>query len=124
MTKWFTGLVLLFVLACNSGKQEPGNLIPVDKTKKIFWDLMLADQYAAYIVKKDSTRQVTKEKLRLYNIVFQSYQVSAADYSGSINYYMANPTGFKVMYDSMINHANEVRFKPRDQKVPATTSKP
>jgi hypothetical protein len=113
MRKGIAGLLAVFcwIFAGCSGKNSvPYGILPVDKMSPIMWDIIEADQYAAMLV-KDSTAHVDPklERLRLYEQVFRSHDISREKFQKSYNYYKEHPEINQILYDSLAAQGNRYR---------------
>ncbi len=121
--------VVLLVFGCVNKKSVPSDILPAEKMKRILWDLIQADQYAAMYVTKDSAHSNVKmESLRLYEQVFQMHKVSREEFRKSYQFYQDHPELNQIVFDSLLVVANRERsamysrpnaFKP---PTPAPTS--
>jgi hypothetical protein len=97
-------------ISCSDKNNAPSGIIPKEKMEKVLWDMILADQYSAYYLAKDSARiNVKKETLKLYQQVFQLHQVSREEFLKSYKYYVDHPRISKTLFDSLASMGNRQR---------------
>ncbi len=109
--KYMLVLVCSFLLfSCSGGSDAPKDIIGRQKMETILWQLMQADEFTASAYPlRDSTHNLTTERIRRYKQVFALNQTSKEEFEKSYQYYMAHPDITKVMFDSISSRANRLR---------------
>lgn len=125
-------LCILLIAGCSEKDKIPSDVIDKEEMGKILWDMMLADQYAAnYIVKDSGKVNVKMETLKLYEEVFRLHKISRDEFRRSFQFYQERPDITRVMFDSlqargqrarMENYARPPQIPPVVPQVKATDS--
>ena len=108
-------LLTCLILGC-AGKRS-SQVIPQPEMEKIIWEVMQVDEFAKDFLTRDSTKDIKKEKIRLFQKVFQLHDVTEKQFSSSYKYYAAQPEIIKVMFDSIAAQSQRQReylYMPRD----------
>ncbi|HVW62477.1 MAG TPA: DUF4296 domain-containing protein [Puia sp.] len=104
--------ILLLIAGCSEKDKIPSGVIGKEEMEKILWDMMLADQYAANYIIKDSARvNVKMETLKLYEEVFRLHKVSRDEFRKSYQFYQDRPDITRVMFDSLLARGNRARME-------------
>lgn len=104
MRKEIAGLLAICCLllpACSDKTSVPFGILSVNQMTPIVWDMVEADQYAATLVKDSAHIDLKMERLRLYEQVFRSHDVSREKFEKSYNYYKEHPEINQILYDSL-----------------------
>jgi len=105
-------LCILLVTGCSEKDKIPSGVIEKEEMEKILWDMMLADQYAAnYIVKDSAKVNVKMETLKLYEEVFRLHKVSRDEFRKSFQFYQGRPDITRTMFDSLLARGNRARME-------------
>ena len=105
-------LCMLLVTACSEKDKIPSDVIGKEEMEKILWDMMLADQYSANYLVKDSARvNVKMETLKLYEEVFRLHKVSRDEFRKSFQFYQGRPDITRTMFDSLLAKGNRARIE-------------
>ena len=105
-------LCMLLVAACSQKDKIPSDVIGKEEMEKILWDMMLADQYSANYLVKDSARiNVKIETLKLYEEVFRLHKVSRDAFRKSFQFYQGRPDITRTMFDSLLAKGNRARIE-------------
>lgn len=93
--------------------------------RKIMWDLLRADAYAANFIMVDSTRDWKAESAILYEKVFAIHLTTQEAFKKSLKFYESRPDLLKIITDSL--RADEKRVQtypdPKKPQPPDTGSK-
>lgn len=104
--------ILLLIAGCSEKDKIPSGVIGKEEMEKILWDMMLADQYAAnYIIKDSAKVNVKMETLKLYEEVFRLHKVSRDEFRKSFQFYQERPDITRVMFDSLLARGNRARME-------------
>jgi hypothetical protein len=105
-------LCVLLVAACSEKDKIPSGVIGKEEMEKILWDMMLADQYSAnYLVKDSAKVNVKMETLKLYEEVFRLHKVSRDAFRKSFQFYQGRPDITRTMFDSLLAKGNRARME-------------
>jgi hypothetical protein len=103
---------MLLVAGCSEKDKIPSDVIGKEEMEKILWDMMLADQYSANYLVKDSARvNVKMETLKLYEEVFRLHKVSREEFRKSFQFYQGRPDITRTMFDSLLTKGNRARME-------------
>ena len=109
MMKHFSRLlVICFFVACSSPNKMPDDVIAVDKMKFIVWDLTRAGKLAEDKYRKDSV-SLSREKMQLFQQVFNVYHITRDAFYKSYRYYEEHPDKHKILLDSLNIYAGRER---------------
>jgi hypothetical protein len=104
MRNRIAGLLAVFCLVfagCSNNTSVPYGILPVNKMYPIMWDMIEADQYANLLIKDSAHIDAKLERLRLYEQVLRSHDVSREKFQKSYNYYKEHPEITQILYDSL-----------------------
>ncbi|MBN9381617.1 MAG: DUF4296 domain-containing protein [Chitinophagaceae bacterium] len=105
-------LCILLIAGCSEKDKIPSGVIDKEEMEKILWDMMLADQYAAnYIIKDSSKVNVKMETLKLYEEVFRLHKITRDEFRKSFQFYQGRPDITRVMFDSLVARGNRARME-------------
>jgi len=114
-------LMLVFFFSCSPGNGVPSGIIARPKMDTILWQLMQTDEYTSDAFSRDTTKNLTTERIKRYRQIFALNQTSKEEFERSYKYYMAHPDITKVMFDSISSRANRLRDEASH---PPATPKP
>ena len=121
----FFFLCILVVAGCSEKDKIPSGIINREEMEKILWDMMLADQYSAnYIVKDSAKVNVKMETLKLYEEVFRLHKVSRDEFRKSFQFYQERPDITRPMFDSLLARGNRARMENYSRPPQAAPVKP
>jgi hypothetical protein len=103
-------LVLLGIcglLSC--GSKTPPGIIPPPQMETILWQLMQTDEFTSDAFTRDSTKNLTTERIKRYRQVFELNQTNKEAFGKSYDYYMAHPDIAKQMFDSISARSTRLR---------------
>jgi hypothetical protein len=109
--------ILLTCLMIGCADKGSSKIIPRPEMEKIMWELMQVDEFSKDYLVRDTTKDVKKEKTRLFQKVFQLHNVTEKQFSNSYKYYAARPEDIKVMFDSIAavsQRQREYFYMPKD----------
>lgn len=112
-------LVMMIILfqGCSQKNKSAGDILPQEKMTKIIWDIIQVDEYASAFLIKDSTKNIKRERMKLYQQVFQLHNVSKEVFNTSFKYYSGRPDVMKVLFDTLGARAERERqnvYAPKD----------
>lgn len=99
-------LVVLFI-AC-SDKQTQGVVLPPEKMKKVLFDIIRTDEYVNNYLINDTTVNLQKERVKLYEKVFVLHKTDHKSFYSSYKYYQQHPDLNKQLFDSLSAYANRI----------------
>jgi hypothetical protein len=103
-------LCMLLVAGCSEKDKIPSGVIGKEEMEKILWDMMLADQYSAnYLIKDSAKVNVKIETLKLYEEVFRLHKVTRDAFRKSYEFYQGRPDITRTMLDSLVARGNRAR---------------
>jgi triphosphoribosyl-dephospho-CoA synthetase len=102
---------LLFIFfSCTDVGKVPADVYSPSKMEQVYWDMLLADRYAAMELVKDSARiDVKLETFKVYEKVFAIHHTTREEFVRSFNYYLSRPDLTSVMFDSIYIRAGRQR---------------
>ncbi len=122
-------LLTVFSLAfigCSDKNSIPSGILPRDKMEGVLWDMILADQYAAYLAKDSARLDLKEEHLRLYEQVFRLHDITREKFRRSYQFYVSHPDIAQNLFDSVVNRGNRLRLESYSHPPlkPAVTTPP
>lgn len=113
MSRYLWFLSFFFLLGCKSNSDT--KLIPQMKMTTVLWDMIQIDELAASRLARDTGRDEKKERILLYQKVFDIHQVSKKQFYNSYKYYAFHPDKLKVLFD--ILEARGIRGRMEQTKI-------
>ncbi len=99
--------VIVFAHAtCNSANSVPSGVLAINPMKEVMWDIAQVETYATQHISRDSTKNLKKETLNLYQQVFAIHKTTKEQFTESIKYYEKHPEKHKVLLDSLMQYAS------------------
>ncbi|HEV2481231.1 MAG TPA: DUF4296 domain-containing protein [Puia sp.] len=108
-TRGLLAICCLLLAACSDKTSVPFGILSVDKMAPIVWDMVEADQYAAMLIRDSAHADPKMERLRLYELVFRSHDISREKFEKSYNYYKEHPEINQILYDSLTAQGTRYR---------------
>ncbi len=105
----FVVAIILFT-ACKSDNEPPKGIIKPDKMQAILWDVIKANAFTNEFIKKDSSKNLSEENVKLQQQIFTIHKVTKSDFYTSYDYYKSNAPLFKKMLDSMIAQGERNKY--------------
>lgn len=101
--KFFPVIFFLFGFfsACINKNKIPGGILKQEQMREVMWDLILADEFAAVYIIKDTTLNLNTERAKLYEQVFRIHQIDREMFARSQAFYQSRPDLFKAVADSL-----------------------
>jgi hypothetical protein len=108
---------ILLVLLFSCKRKKTDNILPLPKMQLVFWDVLKADALAEELVKKDSTKKLQQENIRLQKEVFAIHHTSKEAFYRSYNFYAQHTEKMQALLDSIVAYAgrntyNNITAKP------------
>ncbi|MCU0387674.1 MAG: DUF4296 domain-containing protein [Chitinophagaceae bacterium] len=111
MTKSIHLIAILFFACALSCKDYPENVLPPDKMKFVFFDMMIADEFQNYYAGRDSLFNFDSIRVQNYLDILKLHKIDSNLFNQSIQYYKTNPVAFNVLIDSVTKYAEREREK-------------
>jgi len=89
------------IVACNNKNKLPTGILNQERMQAVLWDMMQAQVYTNNFTKKDSSKNIVLENLKLQKEIFTIDHVSKEDFYNSYDYYKNHPELLKTVLDSM-----------------------
>jgi hypothetical protein len=102
---------LFFILGCNNKTSTPSGILGREKMQLVMWDMIRADVYTEQFIKKDSSKNIAIENLKLQNAIFSIHKVTRSQYYKSYDYYISHTDLIRVVLDSMSAKADREKFE-------------
>jgi hypothetical protein len=102
-------IFFLFVCltACSNRTSIPKDILPPDSMQKIMNDIILAGEYSAQYISKDSLKpDKLKANQDLMESIFKLHHTTRAVFKQSLNFYQSRPDLNKNIFDSLAADAN------------------
>jgi hypothetical protein len=110
----------VFIVSCSNRTGIPKDILPQDSIKQVLLDVLMASQYSAQYIAKDSLR-TDKQKVnqQMLEDIFRIHHITKETFKQSLQFYESRPDLNKQIFDSLSAYAN------RHQKdIYAPASKP
>lgn len=108
MYRWIF-MVCLALFACKGSTDVPNNILGYDQMKETIWDLAQVDEFAATYLIRDSSKNIHKESLVLYQKVFALHKISNDEFTKSYAFYKSHPLQEKILMDSLSQFSGRQR---------------
>lgn len=109
-------IFLLFFSSCLNKSRIPGDVIKPDQMQNILRDILKADALAQEIAQKDTTKDLTRINIEMYNTILRMHSVSAGQFDSSFTFYEKNPAYLLAMFDTL--NQRELRNATRKSSIP------
>jgi hypothetical protein len=104
--RWAAFFSVLFFVACSDRTGIPNDIIPTDSMQVILKDVVMASEYAAHHISKDSlNRHKTLSNEELLDAIFQIHHISRDQFKKSLGFYESRPDLSKKIFDSLSAYA-------------------
>lgn len=95
---WIIAITL--IIGCSTSDADK-DVIPKEKMTKVLWDMIEVDELATLRLTRDTAINAKKERIELYQKVFQLHKISREQFSKSFTYYSGHPDLIKGLFDSL-----------------------
>ena len=95
---WIITVCLL--IGC-SHKNSDKIILPENQMVKVLWDMIQVDELATSRLARDTGKDGKKERIQLYQKVFQLHKTSEKQFSNSFTYYSGHPDLMKSLFDTL-----------------------
>jgi Domain of unknown function (DUF4296) len=121
-------IVTILLAGCSNHAVIPPDIMPKSKMEMVIWQMIQADEFFMNYVIKDSAKNTTAERTKLYQQVFTLNKITKEDFRKSYDFYIRRPEISRPMFDSLSARASrrrgEVYSKPYLQKDSLRTDSP
>jgi hypothetical protein len=90
-----------FLAGCASKKANKEPLLPLKTMQLTVWQLMQVDEYLSRQIQADTTVQLSLEKAKYYQRVFNLNKVDRGQFYATMNYLDRHPVELKALMDSV-----------------------
>ena len=87
-------------MACSGGNKNK-NILPENQMVSVLWDMIQVDELATTRLMKDTGKDGKRERIQLYQKVFQLHKISEKQFSNSFNFYSGHPDLMKNLFDTL-----------------------
>jgi hypothetical protein len=94
-------LMVLLGFGCGPKGKNQVAILPAQQMTRVLWDILQVDEFAVSNLANDSSRDINKARIGLYQQVFDLHHISQKDFSASFKYYSGHPDLMKTMFDSL-----------------------
>lgn len=94
------------LLSCLAGCSGRGRVIPRDKLVKIYYDIIVLDQW----VREHPASQPVVDTTLFFEPIFERYGYTFEDYDNTVHYYVDKPDKFAKVFDAV-----ELRLRARQK---------
>jgi hypothetical protein len=105
---FFTLLIFSFI-SCTDKSGTPAGILGKEKMQAVMWDMIRADSFTDQFIKKDSSKNVVIENMKLQNAIFSMHKVTRTEYYKSYDYYISHTDLIRGVLDSMSAKAERDR---------------
>ena len=104
-------LLIFLVIGCTNKSGTPAGIFGKEKMQAIMWDIIRAEAFTDQFIKKDSSKNVFQENMKLQNAIFSIHKVTRSEYYKSYDYYISHTDLIRVVLDSMSAKADREKFE-------------
>ena len=104
-------IVLVTALSSLSCNQYPSDVLPPDKMKVVFFDMMLADEFQNYYAGRDTMFNFDSIRAQNYLDILKLHKIDSNLFKRSIEYYKGDIIAFGILIDSVNQYASREREK-------------
>jgi hypothetical protein len=115
-------VVCLLSFGCSPNQDSTG-ILSQDKMRKIVFDLIRTDEYTSNYLTRDTSVNLQKERLKLYDKVFVLHHTTKDQFYKSYRYYEQHPDQQKEIFDSLGKWTPISRERPKVTLVKDSISK-
>lgn len=94
-------IIAIFIFFGCADKNPDKKIIPEVKMSRVLWDMIEVDELATSRLLKDTTKNPKKERIKLYQKVFNLHDITEKQFSNSFAYYSSHPDMMKVLFDTL-----------------------
>ncbi len=106
---WVYMFSLVVLFSCS--QQYPKDVLPPEKMKFVFFDMMLADEFQIYFAAKDSTANSDSIRFQHYSDILRLHKIDSSLFKRSLDFYKKDIEAFSVLIDSVSQYADREREK-------------
>ena len=109
-------LCLIVLLFSCGNKQPEGKILSSDKMQAVMWDILQAEAYTEFYLKKDSTKNLLLQDAALQKKIFLIHQVSKEDFYKTYDFYSNHSSDMRILLDSISAKGERQRNKMIQRK--------
>ncbi len=109
---WFAVLLV----SCKSKQVPDGKILSSDKMQAVMWDMLQADAYTEFYLKKDSSKNIFLQNAALQKKIFSLHQISKEDFYKTYDFYSSHSSDMRILLDSISAKAERQRNKMMEKK--------
>jgi hypothetical protein len=99
--------IVVLISACSPSPEK--KILPPIQMQSLLWDVMRADELAAYYAQKDTGFSDMQKYTDYYQDILQIHDVSKLQFRTSLKYYLSHPDEFKPILDSLQSFAEKAQ---------------
>jgi Domain of unknown function (DUF4296) len=104
------------IFSCSNKQAPKGKILSSDKMQAVMWDMLQAEAYSEFYLKKDSSKNIFLQNAALQKKIFSLHQVSKEDFYKSYDYYSSHSSDMRIILDSISIKAERQRNKMMERK--------
>jgi Domain of unknown function (DUF4296) len=95
-------VLFVFIISCSNRTGIPKDILPPDSMELVMKDILMASQYSAQYVSKDSLRpDKRKANQQLMEDIFKIHHITRETFKQSLQFYESRPDLNKKIFDSL-----------------------
>lgn len=98
--RFYWGLMVFLLAACSAKNEPPKGVLPADRMKEVFWDILRVQNLGKELEMQDTTGSKV-DLWKLNRKVFEVHGIDSATYESSYAWYVRHPDIFKGLVDSL-----------------------
>jgi hypothetical protein len=102
---WFAVLLV----SCKNKQVPDGKILSSDKMQAVMWDMLQADAYTEFYLKKDSSKNIFLQNAALQKKIFSLHQISKEDFYKTYDFYSSHSSDMRILLDSISAKAERQR---------------
>jgi hypothetical protein len=116
MKNWFVCFgVAVLICSCGNRQARTGKIISSDKMQAVMWDILQAEAYTDFYLKKDSSK-MSLQNAGLQKKIFELHQISKEDFYTSFDFYSNHSGDMRIILDSVSSKAERQRNKMMEKR--------
>ena len=102
MIRYFSFLMLIVSIYSCAGKTHfPKIVMKPTQMEEVMIEMFKADALSAEIVRKDSSKKLAVENIRMYQQIFLAHKTTRREFDTSYSFYQKHPELMKLLLDSL-----------------------
>jgi hypothetical protein len=103
--------------ACHNKNAVPAGILEKNQMQGVLWDIMQADAFTNFFIKKDASKNPVIENAKLQEQIFAMHHISREDFYKSYNYYKEHPGMMVAILDSITSNQTRIENVKRQKAV-------